>query len=168
VISIGPDAALQFCETIATWVAALLPHVICVVPHGATGGADVVLIGWGWPPPLPLLCVVWSDVVVGNGPPLPLVVVRSVAVGFVVVVGVVIGVVVSTVVVVLVGVVSVPTVVVLSVLVPGSVAGVVAVDVPSAAPAPPVASPAARPVDNAASNTAMKTWVRFTKSSLLR
>jgi hypothetical protein len=164
VISIGPDAALQFWETIATCVAALLPQVICVVSHGATGGADVVVVGWVWPPPLPLLCVVWSDVVVGNVPPVPFVVVPSVAVGSVVVVGVVV----SAVVVVLVGVVSVPTVVVVSALVPGSVAGVVAVDVPSAASAPPVASPAARPVDNAASNTAMKTWVRFTKSSLLR
>jgi hypothetical protein len=162
VISVGPDAALQFWETIATCVAALLPHVICVVSHGATGGADVVVVGWVWPP-LPLLCVVWSAVVVGKVPTAPFVVVPSVAVGPVVVAGVVVGVVVPTVVVV-----SVPTVVVGSVLVPGSVVGVVAVVVPSAAPAPPVASPAARPVDNAASSTAMKPWVRFTKSSLLR
>src|SRR3569833_884513 len=41
------EAAVHVCETSAICVAALLPQVICVVSHGATGGAAVVDVGGG-------------------------------------------------------------------------------------------------------------------------
>jgi hypothetical protein len=41
------DEAVQVCDTIATWVEALLPHVSCVVSQGAVGGAATVVVTTG-------------------------------------------------------------------------------------------------------------------------